>query len=149
MGQLPLRTKWSVAGLTAIIGSVLITLWWTTQPVCRCAPAIRRPKVAVRVGSDEREVQIGESISGRTTLAREPRMAARRSCSVLAQMRKRSMMRSYVRGAWFTFYPSLLEPGTDWREGSPPASLRASRTGLDHVLPYAAHCSAVWIFLQR
>jgi hypothetical protein len=35
------------------------------------------------------------------------------------------MMRSYVRGAWFTFYPSLLEPGTDWREGSLPASLRA------------------------
>jgi hypothetical protein len=30
-GRLPSR-KWSVAALTAIIGSVLLTLWWTTQP---------------------------------------------------------------------------------------------------------------------
>jgi hypothetical protein len=30
-GRLPSR-KWSVAALTAIMGSVLVTLWWTTQP---------------------------------------------------------------------------------------------------------------------
>jgi hypothetical protein len=30
-GRLPSR-KWSVAALTAIIGSVVLTLWWTTQP---------------------------------------------------------------------------------------------------------------------
>jgi hypothetical protein len=30
-GRLPSR-KWSVAALTAILGSVLLTLWWTTQP---------------------------------------------------------------------------------------------------------------------
>jgi hypothetical protein len=30
-GRLPSR-KWSVAALTALIGSVLLTLWWTTQP---------------------------------------------------------------------------------------------------------------------
>jgi hypothetical protein len=30
-GRLPSR-KWSVAALTALIGSVLVTLWWTTEP---------------------------------------------------------------------------------------------------------------------
>jgi hypothetical protein len=30
-GRLPSR-KWSVAALTALIGSVVLTLWWTTQP---------------------------------------------------------------------------------------------------------------------
>jgi hypothetical protein len=30
-GRLPSR-KWLVAALTALIGSVLLTLWWTTQP---------------------------------------------------------------------------------------------------------------------
>jgi signal transduction histidine kinase len=30
-GRLPSR-KWSVAALTALTGSVLLTLWWTTQP---------------------------------------------------------------------------------------------------------------------
>jgi hypothetical protein len=30
-GRLPSR-KWSIAALTAIIGSVVLTLWWTTQP---------------------------------------------------------------------------------------------------------------------
>jgi hypothetical protein len=30
-GQLPSR-KWSVVALTALIGSVLVTLWWTTEP---------------------------------------------------------------------------------------------------------------------
>ena len=30
-GRLPSR-KWSIAALSALIGSVLLTLWWTTQP---------------------------------------------------------------------------------------------------------------------
>jgi hypothetical protein len=30
-GRLPSR-KWSVAALTALIGSMLVTLWWTTEP---------------------------------------------------------------------------------------------------------------------
>ena len=30
-GRLPSR-KWSVAALTALMGSVLVTLWWTTEP---------------------------------------------------------------------------------------------------------------------
>jgi len=30
-GRLTSR-NWSVAALTALIGSVLLTLWWTTQP---------------------------------------------------------------------------------------------------------------------
>jgi hypothetical protein len=43
-------------------------------------------------------------------------MTARRSCWVFAQMRKRSMMRSYVRDGWFTFYPLPFDPGTDYRK---------------------------------
>jgi hypothetical protein len=67
------------------------------------------PKVAVLVGVMSARSRSEKASAGGSALAREPRiMTARRSCWIFAQMRKRSIMRPYVRGDWFTFYPSLL-----------------------------------------
>jgi hypothetical protein len=58
-------------------------------------------------------------------------MTARRSCWIFAQMRKRSIMRSYVRGGWFTFYPSLFSK----REGLRGATFSPVGGRLDDLLP--------------